>query len=149
MKHVLIVAMMFLTAALTGAAQNGKVQVPPLGFFTLDLTKEFWASIDDARRLKGGVAEVLTYEGIKKMIILRCNMHVSGGDYLDKFIRGWLAAPARFHPGPLPHSNTRDLRAPLLTVLIETVKGDMGLLTIYPDAAFIELNSRFGLIMGK
>ena len=149
MKLGLIVAMMFLAAAVTGTAQNGKVQVPPLGYYTLDLTKEFWASIDDARRFKGGVADVLPYEGIKRIFILRCNMHVPGGDYLDKFIRNRLAAPARFHPGPLPHSNTRDLRAPLLTVLIETDKGDLGLLTIYPDAAFIELNGRFGLVLEK
>jgi len=149
MKPNLIAAMVFLAAAVAYAGESSRIRMPPLGFYTLDMTKEFWASIDDAHRLKGGVADVLPYEGIKRLVILRCNMHVPGGDYLDQFIRGWLAAPARFHPGPLPESNTRDLRSPLLTVLIETPKGDLGLLTIHSDAAFLELNGRFGLVLGK
>jgi hypothetical protein len=146
MKSALIAAMVFLAA---GAAENSRVQIPPLGFYTLDLTKEFWASIDDAHRLKGGMADVLPYEGIKRIIVLRCNMHVPGGGWLDKFIRGRLAEGARFETGPLPESNTRDLRSPLLTVLVETQKGDLGLLTIHSDAAFLELNGRFGLVLVK
>lgn len=149
MKPEWIIIMVFLAAAVAGAQGNSKVQVPPLGFYTMDLTKEFLASMDDAHRLKGGVADVIRYERIKRIVILRCNMHVPAGDYLDRFIRGWLAGSARFHPGQLPDSTARDLRSPLLTVLVETGKGDLGLLTIYSDAAFLELNGRFGLILGK
>ena len=149
MRPGLIAALVFLAVSAVGAQENSRIQVPPLGFHTMDLTKEFWASVDDAHRLKGVMGDVLPCERIKRMIILRCNMHVPAGDYLDRFIRGWLSDSARFAPGPLPASNTRDLRAPLLTILLETGKGDLGLLTIYSDAAFLELNSRFGLIMGK
>ena len=48
MKSGLIFTMVFLTAAVAGAGENSRIQIPPLGFHTMDLTKEFWASIDDA-----------------------------------------------------------------------------------------------------
>lgn len=145
----MIVVMTLLAAALTGAKESGKVRVPPLGFYTMDLTREFWASIDEAHRLKGGVIDVLPFADINRMVVLRCNMHIPGRGYLDKFIRGRLDGGARFVPGPLPDGVTRDLRAPLLTVLVETTKGDLGLLTIHAGAAILELNGRYGLLPGK
>jgi hypothetical protein len=74
---------------------------------------------------------------------------VISGDYLDRFIRGWLSAAARFHSGAIPANAGRDLRTPLLTVLIENQKGELGLLTIYSDVAILELNSRYGMLLKK
>ena len=71
------------------------------------------------------------------------------GDYLDRFIRRWLSDAARFHSGAIPANAGRDLRTPLLTVLIENQKGELGLLTIYSDVAILELNSRYGMLLKK
>jgi hypothetical protein len=134
-------------ADLTQAGQTGKIQLPPLGFHTIDFSKDFWASLTEDSKLTGKVAGVLPYEQIKRMVILRCNLHVPDGDYLETFIHGWLTEAAEFHPGPLPENATQDLRSPLLTVLFENAKGEHGLLTMYSDVAVLEINGRYGLVL--
>jgi hypothetical protein len=129
--------------------ENRKIQLSPLGFHTVDFSKEFWASLKDDYKLKGNVADVLSYEQIRRMVIIRCNIHVPAGDYLDRLIHGWITDATTFHSGPIPDNTMRDLRRPLLTVLFEAEKGELGLLTIYSDVAVIELNSGYGLLLKK
>jgi hypothetical protein len=131
----------------TEARQTEKIQLTPLGFHTMDFSREFWTSLKEDSKLTGKVADVLAYEQIKRMVILRCNLHVPDGDYLETFIRGWLTGPAGFYPGPFPYNAARDLRSPFLTVLFENEKGERGLLTVYSDVAVVELNSRYGLLL--
>jgi hypothetical protein len=133
----------------TEARQTEKIQLTPLGFHTIDFSKDFWASLTEDSKLTGKVADVLAYEQIKRMVILRCNLHVPDGDYLETFIRGWLTGPAGFYPGPFPDNAARDLRSPFLTVLFENEKGERGLLTVYSDVAVVELNSRYGLLLKR
>lgn len=128
---------------------NRKIRRPPLGFDTVDFSKELWASIKDDHKFKGNVADVLSYEHIEKITILRCDMSVPAGNYLDNFIRYWIGDTNTFHVGPIPDIMQQELRTPLLTILFETNKNEAGLLTIYSSMAVMELNSRYGLWLKK
>jgi hypothetical protein len=123
-----------------------KIKNSPLGFHTLDFSSDFWASLEDNYKLKGKVSDVLTYENIQKILIIRCNMSVPIGDYLERNIRSSISAEHQFTVGPMPDHISKDLGRPLLTAVFETKKGELGLLTIYPRITIVELNSRYGMI---
>jgi len=101
--------------------------IPYLGF-----SSDFWASLRDDYKLKGTVSDVLTYEDIQTILIIRCNMSVPAGDYLERRLRSSIAAELQFSVRPLPDRNPEDVGGPLLTAVFETKKADLGLLTIYP-----------------
>jgi len=148
MRRILLGASIILLA-LTIYADEGKIQHPLLGFHTMDFSSGFWASMKDDYKFQGKISEVLRYEDIEKIFILRCYMHIPGRDYLERTIRALIPAESQFSLGPVPERISRNLRTPLLTALLQTKKGGFGLLTIYPGMTIIELNDRCGMVLEK
>ena len=138
-----------ILVALTSYAEEGKIQYPYLGFHTIDFSSAFWASMKDDYKFKGKISEVLRYEDIEKIFILRCYMHIPGREYLERTIRAAIPAESQFSLGPVPERISRSPRTPLLTALLQTKKGGFGLLTIYPRMTIIELNDRCGMVLEK
>ena len=142
-------AAFIILLALTSYADEEKIQVPQLGFHSIDFSSEFWTSIKDDYKFKGKISEVLRYEDIEKIFMLRCYMHIMGGDYLERTIGSSIQADSQFSLGTVPERISKDLRTPLLTALLQTKTAELGLLTIYPGMTIIELNGRFGMILEK
>ena len=138
-----------ILVALTSYAEEGKIQYPYLGFHTIDFSSAFWASMKDDYKFKGKVPEVLRYEDIEKIVILRCSMHIPGRDYLEQTIRASIPADSQFSLGPVPERISGNLRTPLLTALLQTKKEEFGLLTIHPGMTIIELKDRCGMVLEK
>ena len=148
MRRILLGACIILVA-FTSYAEAGKIQRPYLGFHTIDFSSAFWASMKDDYKFRGKISEVLRYEDIERIFILRCYMHVRAGDHLEQTIRASIPADSQFSLGPVPERISGDLRMPLLTALVQTKKGEFGLLTIYPGMTILELNDRYGMILEK
>jgi len=148
MRRILWGASIILLA-LTSYADEGKIQHQLLGFHTMDFSSEFWDSMKYDHKFQGKISEVLRYEDIEKIFILRCYMHIPGHEYLERTIRASIPAESQFSVGPVPERILRNLRTPLLTALLQTKKGRFGLLTIYPGMTIIELNEQCGMVLEK
>lgn len=126
------------------------IKNPKLGFDSVDFSSEFWTVLKDDHKLKGSVPGILKYEDIQKITVLRCYMSVydSQQQFLT-LIRKSISPTQQFSLSQISESASKELRAPLLTVLIETKKGELGLLSIYSGISILEFGGQTGLIIHK
>lgn len=148
MKHVWVAfaAMVFATTVL---AAESKVVPQPFGFRAIDFSEELWNSVSDDCKLSGDVSDVVRYEDVVKAIVIRCNMHAAVGQMMDRFIQNKLTEADRFHTEEIPAWASRNMSSPLLTVLLETNGGRIGLLSVYSDFSVLEMSGRIGIILGQ
>jgi len=144
MKHIWVsVFLLFLTAS--GWASPG--HFGPLGYHSIDFSPQFWSELNPDYKLRGKVSEVLTFAEIETVYIIRCYMHVLNDAHIDRTIASSIPAAHEFSVGPVPEKFLMYLKAPLLTVLFQTNKGKVGLLTIYAGVTILEMDSRYGMIL--
>ncbi len=145
----IIIALAVLCCASATFAGETKIQQQPFGFSTIDFSEEFWSSVGEDQKLEGVVHELISYQDVKRVVIIRCNMSVPGvGDFLDRFIQEPLEATNQFYTESIPKWDSA-YRYPWLTALLETEDGGLALLNIYPEFSVIEFKGRFGMILKK
>lgn len=145
MKFV-IVAITILICTISTLAGETEIQRRP--FDTIDFSEEFWKSISEDRKFKGAVSDLISYNSIRRVIIIRVNISIPGGTMLENSIQKLLKGNKQFHTGSIPAWNSV-YSYPWITALLETSDGDLSLLNIYREFSVLEYKGRCGIILSK
>ena len=141
-------------------AESFRIVGPDDGFNSIDLSKSFWDSFSEAPKFEGKLSDVLTYQEIDEIYVIRSHLMEAAADNLGNLILvptdknrtseiiQSILVPSK---GLLTTLSDTDLELSKkigvrLTFLVKTKRGDIGLLNNFEGGvSILEYKNRYAL----